>query len=355
MKVCILTFHNAMNYGAVLQCYGLQEYLKDNFPAYEVSVLDHTPVYFKKVFYDPLKPLSAYGIKNKAKAIIKYFIRHGEMADISEKNRQLSNFIHKNLKLTSEKNQDIYIAGSDQIWNLELIENDTAYLLDFAGDAKRVSYAASLKMSDVDEFAVNAYKKYLPKFDSISVRETGLVDYLKENYGVDAVSVLDPTLLVNRNLWHTLAGNKPTVSGKYLLLYYVNMPQKLVDNAFDYAKENGLEVVSLNKLKNVSKTYTDYSRASAEEFLNLIKNASVIFTTSFHGMAFSVVFEKEFFYEVPPQSYNNNDRLNDLSAKLGLEKRNIYSEIEAINWEDVNSKLEYYRNLSADFLRKALL
>lgn len=355
MKVCILTFHNAMNYGAVLQCYALQEYIKEKFPSYEVSVLDYTPVYFKKVFFDPMKPLSAYGIKNKAKAIIKYFIRHSEMADISEKNRRLTEFIHKRLKLTTEQNHDIYIAGSDQIWNLELIENDTSYLLDFVGNAKRVSYAASLKISDVDEFAVAAYKKYLPGFDHISVRETGLVDYLNNNYGVNSVSVLDPTLLADKKIWHDISGVTPIVNEKYLLIYYVNMPQKLVDRAFGYAKEKGLKIVSLNKLKNVSDPYIDYSKASAEDFLNLIKNASAIFTTSFHGMAFSVIFEKEFFYEVPPRSYNNNDRLTDLSAKLGLESRNIYSEIKDIDWEDVTARLDRHRSFSADFIGEALL
>ena len=81
------------------------------------------------------------------------------------------------------------------MWNLELLENDTTYLLDFPNDVRRVSYAASFKVSDVDEFAIDAYKKYLPKFNNISVREENLKVYLKNNLNIDSTNVLDPTFL----------------------------------------------------------------------------------------------------------------------------------------------------------------
>ena len=360
MKIGILTFHNAMNYGAILQCYALQCYIKETFKC-EVVVINYTPEYFRRVFYDPLKPLQAYGLKNKVKALVKDVIRHEEMKMLSVKNKKLTNFIDKNLNLENpvsnldESDIDIFLAGSDQIWNLELLSNDITYLLGFVKGKRKVSYAASFKVSDIDEFAIMAYKKYLPQFSAVSVRETNLQKYLQENIGVTSECVLDPTLLVDNKFWEKICKKNNLINKKYLLLYYVNLPDSLVCKAFKYAKDKELEVVSLNKLRGQI-GYRDFSNASIEEFLSLISNAEVVFTTSFHGMVFSIIFEKEFYFEVPPNSYNNNARLLDLAQKLGLEERNVAlnNTEHCIQWEEVKIKLKQNRKISEEFLYSAL-
>ena len=234
--VAILTFQNAKNYGAILQCYALQEFIKKEFGA-NVRVLNYTPNRFKLFFYNPMKPLSAPGIKNKLKAFIKTIVFHNEMKRKSIKYRELDRFINNNLEITNpivgfEKglDYDLFIAGSDQIWNLELINNDTSYLLGFTNRPK-ISYAASFKVEDVDDYAKNKYLQELPKFDGISVRETNLKDYLKKEIGVESTVVLDPTLLIGDSFW--LAFNlKPIVEQKYVLLYYVNEPVGLINKCF---------------------------------------------------------------------------------------------------------------------------
>ena len=360
MKIGIITFHNAINYGAILQCYALQSFIEQECKK-NVEIINYTPNYFKQVFYNPGKPLSALGYKQKIKALIKYFIKHEEIIRQSRKNYELNRFIHNKLHLTkemikpTEDDFDVIIAGSDQIWNLELLNNDTTYLLDFVHSKKRVSYAASFKISDIDKFGVEAYKKYLSQFENISVRESNLQDYLKKEYGISSKNVLDPTLLVSKDLWIELIDNSRLIKEDYILIYYVNKPVKLLDKAIEYAKNNSLKVVSLNSIK-ITNNYINYSNASVEEFLNLIKNAKQVFTTSFHGMAFSIIFHKDFYFEVPRNSYNNNDRLLDLSDKLNLSKRNISQEFvnDNIDWIDVEKHLNKLKIESAEYLFHSL-
>lgn len=357
-KVAIVTFHNAVNYGAILQCYALQSYLEQQLDCV-AEVLDYQPLYFRKVFFDPLRPWKADGLQNKIKALAKCVLLHSEMKKLSRKHRALLQFSQSKLHLcsmeTTMKNpHDVYISGSDQVWNLELLLNDTTYLLDFVRSGKKISYAASFKISDVDDFARKAYKENLPTFDSISVRESNLQAYLQDELGLQADSVLDPTLLIGSEFWKAELGGNPLVSERYLLLYHVNMPQKLIDSAFSYAEKHNLTVVSLNTLRGRN-DYIDYSQASIEEFLNLVANAQTVFTTSFHGMAFAILFEREFYYEVPEHSYNNNARLEDLAGKLGLQTQNLSkTTYEEISWAAVRTCLEEQRRISAAFLIQAL-
>lgn len=357
-KVAIITFHNAVNYGAILQCYALQSFVEQNCKC-AADVLDYQPMYFRKAFFDPMKPWTAIGIKSKGKALVKCILLNREMRSLSRKHRELLRYMGEKLHLVpmrqeTERQYDGYIAGSDQVWNLELIENDTTYLLDFVKEGKKISYAASFKVSDVDGFAKKAYQKYLPSFDSISVRESNLQAYLRDEYSFKAECVLDPTLLVGSEFWKNELCDTPVVSEKYLLLYYVNMPRYLVDHAFAFAKERNLKVVSLNRLRG-RKDYLDYSGASVEEFLNLIANAETVFTTSFHGMAFSILFQREFYYEVPDNSYNNNARLEDLAEKLGLQAQNLQkSNNDGVDWDAVCGKLKDLQRKSSDFLKEAI-
>lgn len=358
-KIGILTFHNAINYGAILQCYALQTTIEGR--GYNVEILDYTPKYFKKVFFDPLKPWKATGTKTKIKSFMKCILKFRQQRNASIKYSELKKFAKYYLKisehLTTEllDSFEIIITGSDQVWNLELLENDTTYLLDFPNNIKRVSYAASFKVSDVDDYALSAYKKYLPRFNHISVREENLKFFLKANLNIDSTNVLDPTFLLDMNEWSKFIKKERLIRRKYILIYYVNQPVELVSKAFEFAEKNDCKVVSLNSL-NVKIDYIDYSYASIEEFLNLIKNAETVFTTSFHGMAFSINFQKEFYFEVPENSYNNNERLLDMANKLDLNDRNISGGLleNSIDWNKVHDVLKEYINSSIEYLENSL-
>ena len=99
----------------------------------------------------------------------------------------------------------------------------------------RVSYAASFKISDIDEFAVDAYKTYLPRFSHISVRENNLKTYLKNELDIESTNVLDPTLLLKEDVWSELIKKNRLICEKYVLIYYVNQPVELVVKACEYA------------------------------------------------------------------------------------------------------------------------
>lgn len=358
-KVGILTFYNAMNYGAILQCYALQTEIESM--GCDVEVVDYTPEYFNKVFFDPMKPFNAIGLKNKIKSFAKLILKFNQQKKASSKQGELRRFISQNLKVGKTIGDgagiyyDVIVAGSDQIWNLELLENDITYLLDFDGDYKRVSYAASFKISDIDDFAMLAYKKYLSRFDNISVRENNLKEFLSGHLNINSDCVLDPTFLLNEEDWSSLVKKDRLINNNYLLIYHVNQPVELINMAFEYAKLNNLEVVSLNTL-DVREKYVDYSNASIEEFLNLIKYANTIFTTSFHGFVFSIIFQKKMYFEVPQNSYNNNERLLDLANKLELSNRNLSKGLidDDIDWNSVEHLLKKYREISENYLKDAL-
>lgn len=355
MRVGILTYHAAINYGAILQCYALQNILSQD-DSCDVKVINYTPAVFNNYFPNPKKFWKTKSIKTKLFYLAKWILRRDQTKKESTKYEKLVSFINSKLKLTKplhkeelqllNKDFDVFITGSDQVWNLEMTNRDTAFLLDFA-QKKKISYAASTKISALTDNDVDCMKKILPSFSHISVREEDVCEYLNK-MGLHAECDIDPTLLMDRSEWENLINNVTTKLHDYILVYHVNAPEKMVDKAFEYAQRNGLKVVSLNRL-NTKYDYYDYSDASIEEFLYLIKNANCVFTTSFHGLVFSIIFNTNFFFEIPDNSQNNNQRLLNLARKLGVEKQSLQEGHQLkidINWDTVNEKLKKLRDCS---------
>lgn len=352
MNIGIITYHTAKNYGAILQCYALQYVLSNNLK-YNAKVINYTPSVFGNYFPNPKKFWNIKSNKMKIFYLLKWIFRKNQTEKETSKFEKLSSFINNRLNLTTEIHKDnlpslndefdIFVTGSDQVWNLEMTERDTAFLLDFA-KKKKISYAASAKLSSLTRQDIELLKKHLPTFSHVSVREEDVCNYLK-SIGINAECDIDPTLLLERSNWEQLIENTSIDLSNFVLIYYVNAPDCLVKKAFEYAQTNGLKVVSLNRL-NTSLDYYDYSDASIEEFIVLIKKANCVFTTSFHGFAFSIIFNSDFFFETPNNSKNNNQRLLHLSAQLGVEKQCIqFNENLKINiqWEKVNNILQELR------------
>lgn len=361
----ILTFHRAINYGAILQCYALQEALK-NISSYNVKVIDYTPNRFVKLYFNPSRFWRAPTFNQKARLFARWILNFNKTLKRSHKATNLELFIRNNLSLTSKVNInnledlnnyiDIFIVGSDQVWSLEMTDYDKTYLLTFVDESKlKISYAASLKTSN-DKRTEELLKKYLPKIDAISVRESNTVEYLKEKFNIESTCVLDPTLLLSSQKWIDLVRNKDIQKdNKYILIYIVSQQEQLLDMAFRYAQDNNLNIISLNHLKG-RENYTDKSDASIEQFIDLINRAECIFTTSFHGIALSINLHKEFYFETKKISSNNNMRLIDITDKLGLSNRNISNNAISnnIDWKSVEEKLNSLRKESFAFLSSAI-
>lgn len=367
-KIGILTFHRAMNYGAILQCYALQEILK-NYPEFEIQVIDYTPKNFHEVYRRPYCVFDYPYVRQKLGLIKWWFKEPNILYKTSKKYYSLNKFISNKLSLSEKferdelpllnKDFDIFIVGSDQVWNLGITDNDESFLLDFVQINKiKIAYAASFSVKSIDENNLNIFDKWLNSFNAISLREKDNVDFINERYGINCQCVLDPTLLISSKEWIRLLNinlhEKKYKQENYILIYIVGNSEKLVDYAFRYAEEKGSRVISLNELKG-KKGYINFSNASIEQFVALICNARCVFTTSYHGLVFSINFHKSFYFEVAANSSNNNERLLHVTGALGLSSRNIDTmEENNIEWDKVDQTLQFMRTESIVFLMKAI-
>ena len=327
MRIGILTFHAAHNYGAVLQCYALQTFLlsKGN----DVHVIDYRSpklldIYkcFRKERF--LRKNPYYLVRNLLREIFYYRMRKCRYNAFTE-------FIENKLFLTpvdSIENDgfDVIFVGSDQIWNVRLTGGFDPY---YWGDFKRppytklVSYAASMQDIWPKEYNELIENK-LQNFQELSVRETSLARRLHELSGLMVHQVVDPTLLLSRAYWEELSV-KPCVPDHYLLLYQVDNNEKNVEIAKQLASKYSLAVVYLSAEVDEKNTLA-VSGSSPAEFVGLFRYADFVICSSFHGTVFSLIFEKKF-YSVRTDK-NKNARVESLLSQLDLQDRFIseYSE-----------------------------
>lgn len=357
MKINIITCHRAFNYGAVLQTYALQKYLKDN--NYDVQVIDYVPKYIEKR-------------KSQNKNIILRIVRPLlRFYDFKKSNKVFTKFLIDNIDLTTkyatyeqlEKNTpeaEVYIAGSDQIWNCDL-ENgkDDAYFLKFVkDDKKKISYAASIAMDEIPEKEKDRFKKLLKRFNFISVREQTGVKLLNEINIKNVEKVLDPVYLLEKKQWDELAKRSKLdlEKEKYVLAYGFKRQKDLFSYARELADKKGYKLYSINTnfedfLLNVDKYYYN---ATPYDFINLIKNAQDVVTNSFHGLSFSIIYNKKV-HQFRKNS-KDNSRMLDLLDEVKLSNRLVKGAIleDEINYEDTNKKIKEERKKSIDFLKKSL-
>lgn len=356
MKIGILTFHCAHNYGAVLQCYALQETLKTR--GHNVEIIDYRPKSITEN-YKVLGNLAKYkglnGAKNLAKDVLclrRSFIRHQKFEYFIEKHLRIS-IPTKEGKIPDD--YDIYIIGSDQVWNPYVTHGfDGVYFGAFLKKGKCISYAASMETSTLTEAQSKFFSKALRNFDAISVREFKLAELLQPLTTKTISVVLDPTLLANVSIWDKMVDH---VKGKsYVLVYQVQEDPNTIRIANNIADQLGCNVVSL-----VSWVRCGYKKgrkqcASPSDFVNLIREAKCIVTTSFHGTAFSVIFNKPFYCVTLKDSWNS--RSKSLMTQLDLESRIVKWDespsFSDINYSSINYKLRRLRDKSLDFLEQNL-
>lgn len=365
MRLYLITLHRAKNYGSVLQAFALQEKLKEK--NCEVTLLDFLPHRYtnrgllrklrhkSSKFKNPLFLLAA-----RILILPSYF----------RKNRVFSIFVDRYLKVSNVKfassedakgkfdDADIYCTGSDQVWNSYWNDGiDKALYLDFAPKGRLCfSYAASIGLETLPKEEIEATKKLLDKYEFISLRENSGVEIVKQ-MGRDCIQVLDPTLLYGKEKWNLYASDKYKKE-KFVLTYNLHHDPEIDRYAQALAKEKHLKVL------NISYNWHDVIRKgklmwcpSVEEFLGLIRDAQYVIADSFHALAFSVIFEKQFVSICPEIA---SSRITSLLGLLGLESRleykftdtsNIQSEI---NYSSVRSKLEVERKKSEGFIDMVL-
>lgn len=312
MRIGILTFHRAHNYGAVLQCYALQSYLSSK--GHDVSVIDYFPTRFYE-FYNWFHP-ELLKVRNPFE-----FIRRVRLLIAKRKRyKSFEKFINKSLLLTSiESTQlnpyDFIIVGSDQVWNYDA-GFDPFYwgAIKLPVQTKVVSYAASMQ-DNIDESMAPVIKEMLKNFDAISVRESRLRDSLVELTGNESIEhVIDPTLLLSSKDWSDFASQR-RINNPYLLLYLVQYKPEVERVAIRIAKERNLELIYITPDVD-GKTTPSVKNTSPEDFVSLFKYADFVVSASFHGTVFCLQFKKPFLSF--KMGIGRDSRVASLLEPLGL-------------------------------------
>ena len=344
----IVTFQRAVNYGAVLQAYALKRVMSNY--CY-TTVLDHINISIKNFYSsNPFKQASLKGGIVRAARFIPNIIR----------NQRFNKFINKyviNDKPIIDK--AFYITGSDQVWNYDCSDFDKTYFLDFVKDnSLKNSYSASFGFDAIPTKYVQDYKKLLENYNLISVRESKGAEIVKDLLDIDVPVTLDPTLLLTKEQWADIfCMNK--IGKKYILVYAFSVSDNMRDFINKLSAQKNLPVIILKPEKSLSKNY-GINRAvyktlvSPEEWVNYFYNASYIVTNSFHGTAFSINFNKNFFVEFLPESAGTNSRLSNILYSLNLENRIINSNMDVdicTDFSEVNKKLMLKREESMEFLK----
>lgn len=338
-EIITVTFQNAMNYGAILQCYALQNVISKKYP--NVKTLNYNNKIISKdyaYFYRGGKTLFQK-IKNIIAGVV-FFPKN------YKRNKNFNKFISNNIKFTRKMNKNeitkiyiksnnIFIAGSDQIWNTEITKGfDDIYFLNFSESIKKISYAASIGNSSIDSSYLDLYKNVLKKYSFISVREDSAKSNLQKLLKKEIYSVLDPTLLLSKYDWNNLVNNLDVIKEKYIFVYMAYGP--CVEIAKKISEYTGYKIIYIEK-KNIFKNGKNVYGISPEQFVNLIKNAEYIVTTSFHAVAFSVIFNKKFWVTIPEKV---GSRIMDFLKLINLSSR-IVNNIDELDKKDVKETINY--------------
>ena len=340
MKIGILTFHNADNYGAVLQCYALQEVLKKKFPNDDVSVID----------YRNEKIESAYKVIKLRKKAISNIIQFIYVPELLKKRRRFKNFRQRFLDMSPAlySEYDVIFYGSDQIWNFELTGSDLAYLGKVFSGIK-IAYAASDGGELIDSKA--EVKDLFLKFDKISCREKSLAKKITAlTARHDIKTVCDPVFLISKTDWL-----KITVLPKkqnYVLAYKVSENSDFdreVEKASQYL---GKPVIQIVYQKSIRKFFYQKQNivtgVSVAQFLGYLAYADLVITTSFHATAFSLIFKRPFYVL---KIKRGSERITDLLSAVGCTNRYVESIPDEIGKIDfVQSSLQKYINTSKRLL-----
>lgn len=346
MKIAILTqpLHN--NYGGLLQAYALQCYLKTQ--GHDVLTVD---------FISDRKP-RLWGIQGIISRFIKKYILNKPIAHVipinAQEKRAISQhtdrFRSENIHTTQRVNElaefsyiknyhfDAYVVGSDQVWRPEYSPGMSAFFLDFLGDdssIKRVAYAASFGLDHCDEFSpveLDKYGRLLQKFDAVGVRENSAVTLCKEHFGVEASHVIDPTMLLEKNDYCRLVerDNSPISNGNMMVYVLDQSPEKqsIIDNV---AAARGLKPYTVIP-------ESDGVYPPVTQWLRGFMDAEYVVTDSFHGVVFSIIFNKQFIAIGNPG--RGLARFISLLNMFALEDR-LISNIKQLDEQLINNRIDF--------------
>ena len=350
MEIKIITLHSLFNPGSALQAFALQKYLSKE---HNVQIIDYRPVY------------SRYGnslLKSFIRKILFFRLR---MSESKKYNGFMNNYMNLTKTFYSYKNlcnanikADLFVVGSDQLWNADYpCGNDNAFYLDFVQNVKKISYSTSVGKKVIDEKNLNKIKAFAYGFSSIAVRDKDTAIQLTEKLGREISWVCDPVFLLNRDVYESMIEQKSKFNKPYAFVY-LSPKSPMLDILVAHFRSKGLMIV-LGGGFNTNRCDCDVhiKDMGPLDFLNYIKYAEVVVSTSFHATAFCHIFHKEFVSILPPK---NGERIVSLLEQTSLINRCVYDDVDlntiqnSINWECVDEKLDEYIQISKGYLKKTI-
>lgn len=352
-KIGILTFHRAINNGAVLQTYALAKLL--NSLGVDAKYIDYTaPKILEEYKIIPL-------LKRKSiKSVGVYFLFDLNIMATQEKFRSFveDNIPLTNLDIKSSKEViekfDIVISGGDQIWNFELTDHDLTYYLDFADGIDKYSYGSSFGREYFNEDDKKIISNYLKKYKGLFVREESgkkLINSLMDN---ECVVVPDPVFLLTKKQWISNLNLSAKEGKDYILFFELHENRLMRDFTYKLSKKYGYKIIRLTNDFFKIKKMKGIKRTGPIDFLNLILNAKIVVTDSFHAAAFGLIFNKNLYIGLKDgKEAHLNTRIDNLAHIYGIKNQIITNGMKesSIDYSYVNQKLEYEKNRGIGVLK----
>jgi len=375
--IAIITLNGYSNYGNRLQNYALQQVLLRYSNTVDTLLIENekraasTHNTSSNSIHELLERLQKFSFSrlNKKVSTKVHSVLFAKQIQ-KNTNRRIANFkkfsetyIHeKNLGITPgtmgdslESQYEYFVVGSDQVWNPRFSEFSEAFFLTFAPPKKRVAYAPSFGIEKIPVEFHSAFYTWLKDVPFLSVRENSGAKIIKDLIGIDVPVLLDPTMLLAKEDWLTIA-KQPSFAptSAYILVYFLgHLPKDYERDIKRFAKKNAMELVFINDMR-----YQELYSIDPSEFVSLIYNSSFVFTDSFHGVAFSLILERPF---LPYRRIGKTDtfsRIETLLDKFALAERMSMQpendDIWEIDFDKVRGVLLNERNRSASFLDACL-
>ena len=365
-KVGIITFHRALNYGAVLQAYALSTYIDQlginceiiNYYCPKIES-DYKPIYFslnyhhfRRMFH---KALNFHNTIKKRKAFEAFITKYLNISSVKYKPENIS---------IANYEYDCFITGSDQVWDYRCAGFDENYFLTFVMDSKQKnSYGASFRLMELPEDLKKLYYIRLHDFNHISCREEAGAAMIQKILNRKVEVVVDPVMLLSSNEWLRICSDLKKTG--YILAYTISESQAVKDVARQIANRCGKKIIVLGaKSAGFGENVEFINNNGPDDFVSYISNAECVVTNSFHGALFSLLLHKYVWID-NQNIMAGNARLNNLMQLLSIEnpsvlelcsvlRQNMNQRNSLFNWEKIDKMVEKYRNQSDQYLRSVL-
>ncbi len=381
MKIGLCLAYKGVNYGMLLQAFATQQAVEKL--GYETEVIDYQRVDFKHIRFSPWFPLCILSqrkrnqeLKRRTQGLDEIHMKNmEERKEISKAfvNKKFKNIVKCNgiiaLEQHTRENYNGVLVGSDQVWQPNSAFGNFITLRFAPDDMNKISYAPSFGVSDYPFWCKGSAKQFLKRINHLSVREEQGKKIIQDLCDIPVEVVCDPTYLFNAQEWEALIPKVPVNKEKYILCYFLGATKEHKLLAREYADKHGFKLVTILSTESntdIDVSYADevITGAGPEEFVNLIRGAEYVLTDSFHGLAFSVINNKQFyiFYRTKVGSVNSrNSRIDNILNMWGLQSRLVLNDATVqdfdsneIDYAAVNARVDAERKRSLEFLNVAL-